>query len=496
MDAIFFRALAQEVREQVFGLRLGKVFAPALGLWTFDLGRPGFLVLCTIKSDPFVFLTRHKPANPSNPAGPAMWLRKRIRERRITDVRMDWPRRRMAFALSSPGEGHWLVLDLQCPPALVEELPREFDAEVCWPELESIVADTELWRRYPQVTPPLRRVLRHLPLETARELLRRIVKGEGGAYAVRDHQGHAHARAWPEGDTPRRCATALEAAQLVYEPRASALVVRRDGIEAGGLARRRKAERVLSRLEEDRQRLEGMRARGREAGWLRANLHLVEKGARLAHVEVYDEEGRKRSLALRPELTVLENMEYLFARAAKARRGLPVVAARMESMRRALTGGNAPPDCEDKAAGREPVGMEPLRLPSRYRGIKVGVFVSSDGFVMLRGRSAQANHQLLTRAASPFDYWLHAQDGPGAHVIIRRDSPRREVPERTIEEGACLAALSSHLRLSDRGDVLLCLVRDVRAIKGAALGMVMVDKVFRMIRPMIDPALERKLRRE
>lgn len=133
-------------------------------------------------------------------------------------------------------------------------------------------------------------------------------------------------------------------------------------------------------------------------------------------------------------------------------------------------------------------------LPAKLRKIKVQAYRSSDGFLIVRGRSAQANHQLLTQAASPFDYWLHAQDGPGAHVIIKRDFPAQEVPEGTIQEAAALAALASHLKMADRGEVLLCLVRDVRPIKGAALGMVGVDKVVRTVRAAIDPALEEKLR--
>ena len=79
-------------------------------------------------------------------------------------------------------------------------------------------------------------------------------------------------------------------------------------------------------------------------------------------------------------------------------------------------------------------------------------------------------------------------------MVVRRDFPAQEVPERTIQEAAALAALASHLKMSDRGDVLLCLVRDVRTIKGADLGMVGVDKVLRTVRPTIDPSLEDRLR--
>ena len=101
--------------------------------------------------------------------------------------------------------------------------------------------------------------------------------------------------------------------------------------------------------------------------------------------------------------------------------------------------------------------------------------------------------KLLTRAASPFDYWLHAQNGPGAHVIVKRDFPAQEVPESTIDEAAALAALASHLKMAGSGDVLLCLVKDVRTIKGAAMGLADVRKVLRTVRAVIEPGLEQKL---
>ena len=57
-----------------------------------------------------------------------------------------------------------------------------------------------------------------------------------------------------------------------------------------------------------------------------------------------------------------------------------------------------------------------------------------------------------------------------------------------------MAALASHLKMADRGDVLLCLVQDVRAIKGAGLGQVAVDKVLRVVRPRIEAGLDERLR--
>lgn len=60
-------------------------------------------------------------------------------------------------------------------------------------------------------------------------------------------------------------------------------------------------------------------------------------------------------------------------------------------------------------------------------------FRSSDGFLLLRGRDAKGNAQLL-KLAAPHDLWMHTGGGPGAHILIRRDHAAQEIPSRTISE--------------------------------------------------------------
>ena len=47
------------------------------------------------------------------------------------------------------------------------------------------------------------------------------------------------------------------------------------------------------------------------------------------------------------------------------------------------------------------------------------LFVSDDGFALLRGRDAKGNIAARKLAAA-HDIWLHTDGGPGSHVIIRR----------------------------------------------------------------------------
>lgn len=493
MDATVFCFVARELAIRIRGMRVEKVFSPLPDVWTFGLGRAGHLVLFTGKPSPFLFLSPHKPENPAHPSGQTMWLRKRLRNRRVLELVSDWPRRRFALELS-PGEGQWLILDLTAPPRLTDELPAEFGTEPIWPELERITSEAELWRSHPHLTPHLRRFLSALPRDEAAQFLESFTAGMvKDFYCVQDHKGHQQVRLWslPGGTA---YSSALEAVEAAHADDLGRLVRAQLGTDAAMGRAARRLERAMVRLASDRARLEGMVQRQQEGLLLQNHLHGLDKNARLGTVRVVDRDGGDVDLALEPELTVRENMTRLFVRGAKGQRGLGIVETRQRALQRELDdlrSGRAP---LPPVAGRREESPASHPLPARFRKIKVFVFRSSDGFLIVRGRNAQANHQLLTQAASPFDYWLHAQDGPGAHVIIKRDHATQVVPERTIHEAACLAALASHLKMADRGEVLLCLVKNVRTIKGAALGMVEVGAVLRSVRPVIEPDLEARLR--
>jgi hypothetical protein len=182
-------------------------------------------------------------------------------------------------------------------------------------------------------------------------------------------------------------------------------------------------------------------------------------------------------------------MALLFRQAAKGRRGLEHVARR----RAGLPAGETP------ASGGASGGSIPLPkpatpvLPKRYQGLAVTCFRTSDGFLALRGKSSQANHDMLSRAAAPFDLWFHVAGGPGSHVILRRDHPGQAVPESSLLEAAGLCALRSYRKDDAKAEVLCALVRDVRKIKGAALGSVAVDQVERTLLVALDPGLEARL---
>ena len=63
-------------------------------------------------------------------------------------------------------------------------------------------------------------------------------------------------------------------------------------------------------------------------------------------------------------------------------------------------------------------------------------FLSSSGIPILAGQNSRQNEYLTFHLARKEDFWLHAKNISGAHVIIRSSSP----DQKTLEEAALLAA--------------------------------------------------------
>jgi predicted ribosome quality control (RQC) complex YloA/Tae2 family protein len=48
---------------------------------------------------------------------------------------------------------------------------------------------------------------------------------------------------------------------------------------------------------------------------------------------------------------------------------------------------------------------------------------SPNGYTILVGRCARENEEITLRLAQPNDYWFHAKDGPGPHVLLQTSTP-------------------------------------------------------------------------
>ena len=100
-------------------------------------------------------------------------------------------------------------------------------------------------------------------------------------------------------------------------------------------------------------------------------------------------------------------------------------------------------------------------------------FMSTDGFLILCGRNNRQNEELTLKIASKNDLWLHIRNVAGSHVVIR--SQGSEIPDKTLEEAAIIAAVYSKKSKDTKADVDYTQVRYVKKPANAKPGMVIYD---------------------
>ena len=100
-------------------------------------------------------------------------------------------------------------------------------------------------------------------------------------------------------------------------------------------------------------------------------------------------------------------------------------------------------------------------------------YISSDGIDIYVGKNNRQNDYLTLRFARRDDLWLHAQNMPGSHVIIRHDDG--QIPGTTLEEAAILAAYYSKGRHSANVPIDFTERKHVRKPRNAKAGMVIYN---------------------
>ncbi|MBD5508902.1 MAG: fibronectin/fibrinogen-binding protein [Lachnospiraceae bacterium] len=97
-------------------------------------------------------------------------------------------------------------------------------------------------------------------------------------------------------------------------------------------------------------------------------------------------------------------------------------------------------------------------------------YMSSDGFHLYVGKNNFQNDELTFKFATGDDWWFHAKQMPGSHVILKTEG--KEVPDRAFEEAAKLAAYYSRGREQDKVEIDYIQKKHVKKPAGAKPGFV------------------------
>lgn len=98
-------------------------------------------------------------------------------------------------------------------------------------------------------------------------------------------------------------------------------------------------------------------------------------------------------------------------------------------------------------------------------------YISSDGYDMYVGKNNLQNEELTFKVATGGDWWFHAKGCPGSHVIVKLKG-NEELPDRTFEEAARLAAFYSTAKDQEKVEVDYVQKKHVKKPGGGKPGFV------------------------
>ncbi|MCI8586838.1 MAG: fibronectin/fibrinogen-binding protein [Lachnospiraceae bacterium] len=219
----------------------------------------------------------------------------------------------------------------------------------------------------------------------------------------------------------------------------------------------------------------------------------VEPGSRSFEAQNYYT-GETITIPLDPQIPVQENAKKYFDKYGKLKRTCEAVTtllaetgSEIEHLRSIQTALDIALQEEDLVQIKEEL-MESGYIRKRNPGSRRPKitsrpfhYVSGDGYHMYVGKNNLQNDELTFQTAKGNDWWFHAKGAPGSHVIVQTNGD--ELPDRTFEEAARLAAYYSSNRGADKVEIDYVEKKHVKKPNGSKPGFVVYYTNYSM---MID----------
>ena len=204
----------------------------------------------------------------------------------------------------------------------------------------------------------------------------------------------------------------------------------------------------------------------------------------------------KYSIPLNKQFDVLYNANKYYTRYQKGKKGVQMIQEQIEIAKNELEYFellniqiNDANDTELMQIRTELANLGYLKMPQSRNKKKQEVkyppleFTSPTGIKISLGKNNYQNDYLTNKLAKYNEYFFHVKDYPGSHVIVHSTT----LDEPTIRYAANLAAYYSKTRYSSTVPVNYTIVKNVKKIPGAKLGLVSL-KNYKTI--YIDPVAE------
>lgn len=233
---------------------------------------------------------------------------------------------------------------------------------------------------------------------------------------------------------------------------------------------------------------------------INANIYQINDGD--TEVTVFDYyENKERKITLDPRLTASQNAQKQYDKYNKKKRTLTALTEHivttkseikhLESVKYALETALKEEELLEVRQELMETGYIKFKKSKKQKALKKAEphhYVSSDGFDLYVGKNNFQNDMLSTKFANGNDWWFHAKEIPGSHVIMKSNGlTMEEIPDRAYEEAASLAAYYSKDKDAPKVSVDYIMKKHIKKPNGSAPGFVIYHTNYSM---MVSPSIE------
>ena len=192
------------------------------------------------------------------------------------------------------------------------------------------------------------------------------------------------------------------------------------------------------------------------------------------------------TIPLDENMGAVDNAKRFFEKYAKLKRTFEALSIQIEETRQEISHLDSISNALDIARHEEDLatirrelseyGYMKRQAASQGKGSKKPAkskplhYISSDGFDIYVGKNNYQNDELTFKMATGNDWWFHAKASAGSHVIVKTEG--KELPDRSFEEAARLAAYYSKAREQGKAEIDYIQKKHVKKPNGSKPGFV------------------------
>ncbi|MDY6064779.1 MAG: NFACT RNA binding domain-containing protein [Finegoldia sp.] len=219
------------------------------------------------------------------------------------------------------------------------------------------------------------------------------------------------------------------------------------------------------------------------ADLISSNYHVIEKGEESVIVDNFYDDMKKIEIPLDSSKSAHQNAQYYYKLYGKLKKRQEVITEEIPVVKEEnryieqlinsldnVTGNSEVEEIKDEMS-KEGLIKRGSKKKSSAKPSKPRHFVTANNVDIYVGKNNYQNDKLTLKTANKDDYFFHAKDIPGSHVIMRNDN----INDDDIATALQLAAYYSSGKDENYVEVDYTQKKNVRKAKGAKPGMVFYE---------------------